>query len=54
MLSWPAIVQENLWPFAMQLAVELHNNTPTSTGLSPLEISSGLKQSIPLAAQFMF
>jgi len=42
MLCWPDT--EDLWPFAVQLAVNLHNMTPTSTGLSPLEIFTGAKQ----------
>jgi len=44
MISWPEIVSEQLWPFAQQLAVDLHNNTPGASGLSPLEIFSGLQQ----------
>jgi hypothetical protein len=43
MLSWPDIIQENLWPFAMQLAVDLHNSTPTLSGLTPEEIFTGVK-----------
>jgi len=43
MLSWPEIITENLWPFAIQYAVDLHNNTPSSCGISPLEIFSGTK-----------
>jgi len=50
MLSWPGIIHENLWPFAVQLAVDLHNNTPTSAGLSPIKIFSGSKQSTPSSA----
>jgi hypothetical protein len=43
MLSWPEIIKENLWPFAIQYAIDLHNNTPCSCNVSPLEIFSGLK-----------
>jgi hypothetical protein len=43
MLSWPEIRTENLWPFAIQYAVDLHNFTPSPTGLSPLEIFSATK-----------
>jgi hypothetical protein len=43
MISWPDIVSEQLWPFALQLAVNLHNDTHGPSGLSPLEIFSGVK-----------
>jgi len=43
MLHWPDIITESLWPFAVQLAVDLHNATPGTSGLSPLEIFSGTK-----------
>jgi hypothetical protein len=43
MLSWPDIIQENLWPFAMQLAADVHNSTPTLSGLTPEEIFTGVK-----------
>jgi len=43
MISWPNIVSEQLWPFALQLAVNLHNDTHGPSGLSPLEIFSGVK-----------
>jgi hypothetical protein len=43
MISWPDIISEQLWPFALQLAMDLHNHTPGSSGLSPLEIFSGAK-----------
>jgi len=42
-LSWPDIISENLLPFALQLTVELHNNTPGLSGLSPLKNFSGVK-----------
>jgi hypothetical protein len=45
MLCWPDIITEDLWPFAVQLAVDLHNMTPTSTGLSPMEVFTGAKKS---------
>ncbi len=38
MISWPDIITEHLWPYAFRLAVDLHNNTPNSTGLTPEEI----------------
>jgi hypothetical protein len=43
MISWPEIIQENLWPYALRLAVDLHNCTPTPSGLSPEEIFTGVK-----------
>lgn len=44
MINWPDIITEDLWPFAIQLAVDLHNMTPTSSDFSPQEIFSGTKQ----------
>ncbi len=43
MISWPDIIQEHLWPYALRLAVDLHNCTPTLSGLSPEEIFTGIK-----------
>jgi hypothetical protein len=43
MISWPDIITEHLWPYAFRLAVDLYNNTPNSTGLTPEEIFTGLK-----------
>jgi len=37
-LRLPDIITEDLWPFAVQMAVDLHNMTPTTTGLSPQEM----------------
>jgi hypothetical protein len=43
MIAWPDIISEQLWPFALPLAMDLHNHTPGSSGLSPVEIFSGVK-----------
>jgi hypothetical protein len=43
MISWPGIVQEQLWPFAFRLADDLHNSTPGPSGLTPEEIFTGTK-----------
>jgi hypothetical protein len=43
MVSWPDIVHENLWPFALRLAVAIYNATPGPSSLSPDEIFSGTK-----------
>jgi hypothetical protein len=43
MLSWPDIIQEQLWPYAVRLAVDIHNFTPGPSGLSRDEIFSGIK-----------
>jgi hypothetical protein len=40
---WPDAISEDLWPFAMKLAVDIHNSTPGISGLSPDEIFSGNK-----------
>ncbi len=52
MISWPDIISEQLWPFALQLAMDLHNHTPGSSGLSPLEIISGVKSLSPTIRDF--
>jgi hypothetical protein len=44
MIKWPEIITENLWPFAIQLAVGLHNATPNAIGFTPEEFFSGTKQ----------
>jgi hypothetical protein len=43
MRLWPDIITEDLWPFALKLAVDIHNSTPGPSGLSPDEIFSGQK-----------
>jgi hypothetical protein len=43
MLSWPDMIQEQLWPYAVHLAVDIHNHTPGSSGLSPKEVFTGIK-----------
>jgi len=43
MRLWPDIITEDLWPFALKLAVDIHNSTPGTSGLSPDEIFSGQK-----------
>jgi hypothetical protein len=40
---WPDAISEDLWPFALKLAVDIHNSTPGISGLSPDEIFSGNK-----------
>jgi transposase InsO family protein len=40
---WPDVITEDLWPFALKLAVDIHNSAPTISGLSPDEIFSGHK-----------
>jgi hypothetical protein len=42
-IKWPDIISKNLWPFVLQLAVDLHNNTPGPSGLTPTEIFTGIK-----------
>jgi hypothetical protein len=45
MICWPDIIQESFWPFAIQLAIDIHNNTPNTSGLSPIDIFIGSKSS---------
>lgn len=42
-ILWPEIITEDLWPFALKMAVDVHNATPNSSGLSPDESFSGHK-----------
>ena len=42
-ILWSEIITEDLWPFALKMAVDVHNATPGSSGLSPDEIFSGHK-----------
>ncbi len=44
-ILWPSIISEDLWPFALKMAVDVHNATPGPSGLSPDEIFSGHKSS---------
>jgi hypothetical protein len=43
MISWPDIITKNLWPYALRLAIDLHNNTPGPSGLTPKELFTGIK-----------
>jgi hypothetical protein len=43
MERWPGVVGLDLWPFALKLAVDIHNATPGPSGLSPEEIFSKQK-----------
>ena len=45
MLSWSTHVTTHLWPFAIKHAIDLHNATPNNSGLSPMELFTGLKSS---------
>jgi hypothetical protein len=42
-LCWPQAVTVEMWPFALKLAVDVHNATPGPSGLSPEEIFSRQK-----------
>jgi len=41
--KWPDEITIDLWPFALKLAVDVHNATPGPSGLSPEEIFSKQK-----------
>jgi hypothetical protein len=43
MISWPEIIKEDLWPYALGLAVNLHYAAPGVSGLTPKEIFSSAK-----------
>ena len=38
MTEWPDVITTELWPFALKLAIDIQNATPTDSGLSPEEI----------------
>jgi hypothetical protein len=42
-ISWPDIISDTLWPYALRLAIDLHSSTPTISGLTPEEIFTGIK-----------
>ena len=44
-ILWPSIISEDLWPFALKMAIDVQNATPGPSGLSPDEIFSGQKSS---------
>jgi hypothetical protein len=48
-ISWPDIIQDQLWPFALRLAVDLQNCTPGPSGLTPDEVFTGIKGRNPLS-----
>jgi hypothetical protein len=52
LIHWPEIIQESFWPYAIQLAVDIHNSTPTASGLTPMEIFSGTKSHTPTLHNF--
>jgi hypothetical protein len=52
MIHWPEIIQESFWPYAIQLAVDIHNSTPTASGLTPMEIFSGFKSHTSTLSNF--
>jgi hypothetical protein len=54
MISWPDIIHENLWPYAIRLAVAIHNATPGPSGLSPEEIFTGIKHPSRLSDFYPF
>ncbi len=49
MMHWPELITETLWPYALRLAVDLHNHTPGVSGLTPEEIFTGIKHRNRLA-----
>jgi hypothetical protein len=47
---WPDVSTVALWPYALKLAVDLHNAMPGPSDLSPAEIFAGTKDKNRLAA----
>jgi hypothetical protein len=46
MNSWPEIIKEDLWPYAIRVAVDFHHAPPGISGLSPKEILVDPKDTI--------
>jgi hypothetical protein len=43
MFQWPEAITTEFWPFALKMAVDIHNVTPLYCGLTPDEIFSSQK-----------
>ena len=43
MHHWPKVITTEFWPFTLKIAADVHNATPTKSGLSPEEIFTGKK-----------
>jgi len=54
MHHWSDIIKVDLWPYALKLAIDLHNHTPGPSGLSPAEIFVGVKDKDRLQAFHTF
>jgi hypothetical protein len=37
---WPTAINSHLWPYALRMANDVHNNTPSSSGKAPIELFS--------------
>jgi len=47
--NWPVVITVSLWPYALRLAVDLHNAMPGPSSLPPAEIFAGTKDRNRLA-----
>lgn len=45
---WPDAISVETWPYAVNLAVDMHNNCPKENGISPIEMFSNCKQQFQL------
>ena len=45
MISWLSHASTNLWPFSIKHDIDLHDDAPSNSGFSPLDIFTGLKSS---------
>ena len=44
MHHWPDVITAELWPYPIKMVVDVHNNSPSAHGLSPVELFTGVKR----------
>ena len=44
MHHWPDVITAELWPYPIKMVVDVHNNSPFTNGLSPVELFAGIKR----------
>ena len=43
MQHWPDVITSEFWPYPIKMVVDVHNNSPASNGLAPVELFTGIK-----------
>ena len=44
MQHWPDVITSEFWPYPIKMVVDVHNNSPASNGLAPVELFTGIKR----------